>query len=73
VNRKYGQGLADEPEVVTVVLVSGDGGSIYRLVVAPNDVDRIVGKNNHTVRSMRVILSAIGAKLNRKVSLEIGE
>jgi predicted RNA-binding protein YlqC (UPF0109 family) len=56
-----------------VVSVSGEGGSIYRLVAVPNDVDRILGKHNHTVPSMRIILSAIGAKLNREVSLGIGE
>lgn len=50
VNRKYGQGLADESEVVTVVLVSGDGGLIYRLMGVPNDIDRIVG-NHKSYRS----------------------
>jgi predicted RNA-binding protein YlqC (UPF0109 family) len=59
------KGLADEPEAVTVVLVSGESGSIYRLVAAPNDPDRIIGKDNHNVRSMRIILSATDAKLNR--------
>jgi predicted RNA-binding protein YlqC (UPF0109 family) len=39
-----------------VVLVSGDGGLIYRLMGVPNDIDRIVGNHNHTVRSMRIIL-----------------
>jgi hypothetical protein len=68
-----GKNLADEPEAVTVVLVSREDGLIYRLLVAPNDVEKIIGKHRHTVRSMRIILSAIGTKLQRKVSLEISE
>jgi hypothetical protein len=39
------KGLADEPEAVTVVLVSGEGGSIYRIVAAPNDVEEAVFRN----------------------------
>lgn len=68
-----GKGLANDPEAVTVVVVSGEAGSIYRLMVAPDDLVRIVGKHNRTVRSMRIILSAIGTKLKHKLSLEIGE
>jgi predicted RNA-binding protein YlqC (UPF0109 family) len=67
------KGLVDEPELVTVVVVPRDGGTLYRLNVAPKDIVKITGKQNHTVRSMRLILSAIGAKLNRKVSLELSE
>jgi uncharacterized protein len=67
------KGLVDGPELVTVVVIAREEGTFYRLTTAPKDIVEIVGKQNHAVRSMRLILSAIGTKLNRKVSLEISE
>lgn len=63
--------LADEPELVTVVAIPKEEGTLYRLTAAPKDIVKMVGKRNRTIRSMRVILSAVGAKLNRKVWSEI--
>jgi len=54
-----------------VVVVPGEKGTLYPLAAAPKDIARIIGKQNHTARSIRIILSAIAAKLKRKVSLEI--
>jgi uncharacterized protein len=67
------RGLADEPEAVKVVVVPGAEGTLYRLEVAPRDTAKIIEKQNHTDRSIRIILSAIASKLKRKVSFEISE
>jgi predicted RNA-binding protein YlqC (UPF0109 family) len=61
------KGLVDEPELVNAVVVPREEGALYRLTMAPKDIVKIVGKQNQTVRSMRLILSAVGTKLNRKV------
>ena len=65
--------LADEPELVTVVMIPREEHTLYRLAATPKDIVKIFGKGNHTVRSMRIILTAIGTKLNRNVSLEINQ
>jgi predicted RNA-binding protein YlqC (UPF0109 family) len=52
------RGLADEPKAVTVVVVSGAEGTLYRLAAAPKDIGKIIGKQNCTARSIRIILSA---------------
>lgn len=67
------EGLADRPEAISVDVVPRVEGTLYRLSADPNDRAKIVGKQNVTARSMRIILSAIGSKLNRKLSLEISE
>lgn len=67
------KGLADEPELVSVVMIPREECTLFRLAAAPRDIVKMVGKRNRTVHSMRIILSAIGTKLNRKVSLEILE
>ena len=56
-----------------MVVVPGAEGTLYRLAAAPKDIAKIIGKRNHTARSIRIILSAIASKLKRKVSLEISE
>jgi hypothetical protein len=65
------RGLVDQPEAVMVNMIQQEGGMLYRLEVARTDIDKFIGKKDHTSRSIRVVLSAIGVKLNRRLSLEI--
>jgi hypothetical protein len=63
--------LVDEPEAVKVNPICEQGGIVYRLTVAPQDVGKIIGKHGRTVQCIRVILAAAGMKLKRKHSLDI--
>jgi uncharacterized protein len=67
------RGFVDQPEAVTVNAIQQDDGMLYRLAVAPKDFDKVIGKRGRTARSISIILSAIGAKLNRKLSPEIAQ
>jgi predicted RNA-binding protein YlqC (UPF0109 family) len=67
------RGLVDQPESVKISVIPYDGGARYCVVVAPTDRIKVIGSRGATARSLRVVLGAIGDKINRKLSLEIQE
>jgi uncharacterized protein len=67
------RGLVDQPEAVQISVIPYDGGARYCVAVAPADRIKLIGNRGATARSLRVVLAAIGDKINRKLSLEIGE
>jgi predicted RNA-binding protein YlqC (UPF0109 family) len=67
------RGLVDQPEAVKISAILSDGGARYCVVVAPTDLIKVIGIRGATARSLRVVLGAIGDKINRQLSLEIKE
>jgi uncharacterized protein len=67
------RGLVDQPEALTVDVIPHDDGALYRVAVAPTDRVKVIGVRGVTVRSLRIVLGAMGKKLNRNLSLEIAE
>jgi predicted RNA-binding protein YlqC (UPF0109 family) len=56
------QALSEQPERVQVeqVPTAESGGVSLRLVLAPEDVGRIVGRRGRTAKSIRTLLRAAG-------------
>jgi hypothetical protein len=65
--------LVDAGDAVDVKATPGDHATTLELKVAPGDLGKVIGKQGRTARSIRTILSAAGAKTNRKFTLEIVE
>ncbi len=65
--------LVDKPEEVVVTEIRGQQTSVIELKVAKEDIGKIIGKQGHTARAIRTILSGASAKLKRRSSLEIIE
>ena len=65
--------LVDDPDLVRVTEVSGMHTSILELKVYKSDIGKIIGKQGRTADALRTILSAVSAKLNKRVFLEINE
>ncbi len=63
--------LVDKPEDVAVAEVDGERTAIFELRVASSDLGKVIGKQGNTARAMRTILSAAGAKLDKRCVLEI--
>lgn len=47
--------------------------TVFELRVSPDDLGKVIGRQGKTARSVRSILSAAGAKKNRRIVLEIIE
>jgi len=65
--------LVDNPDKVQVIQVEGEQSSILELKVAPEDLGKIIGKQGRNAMAIRVILSAAGMKLKKRLNLEIIE
>jgi predicted RNA-binding protein YlqC (UPF0109 family) len=65
--------LVDIPEEVSVREVTGTQVTVLELRVAQSDLGKVIGRNGRIADSIRVILDCVGAKLNRRITLEILE
>jgi len=67
------QSLVDHPDKVEVTEVVGEQVSVFELRVSKEDLGKIIGKQGKTAKSIRHILSASSAKVNKRAVLEIIE
>ncbi len=65
--------LVDKPVEVVVTEIEGQQTSVIELKVAKEDIGKVIGKQGHTARAMRTILSAASAKIRKRSVLEILE
>lgn len=67
------QALVDNPDKVEVNEVTGEQASVIELRVAKEDIGKVIGKQGRTAQSIRIILSAMSAKMHKRTVLEILE
>lgn len=65
--------LVDDPDKVQVSQLDGEQSSIIELIVAPEDLGKVIGKQGRNAQAIRVILGASGMKLKRRFTLELIE
>lgn len=65
--------LVDKPDEVVVTTVNGEQTTVIELRVAKDDLGKVIGKEGHTARSLRNIISSASAKLRKRAVLEIIE
>ena len=63
--------LADEPDAVALSEIEGESSIVLELRVAPGDMGRMIGRQGRTINSMRSLARVLGAKMGKKVTLEI--
>ncbi len=65
------QQLVSHPQDVSVSLISGEGDTdVLEIKVAADDRGRVIGKEGHTIKSLRVLVDTIVTK-DKKISLEL--
>ena len=67
------KGLVNEPDSVSVTIDEPDeeGNVVYHLHVAENDIGRVIGKQGHIAKAIRVVMRAAGNRKNEKIQVEI--
>lgn len=63
--------LVDQPDAVDVNLVEGEQGTIVEIKVSSQDVGKIVGKQGRTIKALRTIAMTVGARVGRRVRVEV--
>lgn len=65
--------LVEHPDDVRVESSPGDRGTIYRLIVNPEDMGRVIGRGGRIARSIRQVARAAAARSGGHALIEIGD
>ena len=65
------KGLVSDTGAVNVKELQGDGGTIFELSVAPDDLGKVIGKKGRTARALRTLIQAAATKQKTRATLEI--
>jgi predicted RNA-binding protein YlqC (UPF0109 family) len=63
--------LVNLPDSVDVCSKEGQSGLLIEIRVAAEDVGKVVGRKGNVIRSLRTLAGTIGARLGRRIHLEI--
>jgi len=63
--------LTDEPDAVRVSEAIGETVIMIEMNVASEDMGRMIGRKGQTINAIRSLARILGAKMERKVSVEI--
>jgi len=63
--------LADKPEDVHISEIEGETSLVLEMRVASEDMGRMIGRGGRTINAMRSLSRVLGAKMGKKVTLEI--
>ncbi len=63
--------MVNAPEKVDVKTVEGENGLLVEVRVDPQDVGKVVGRKGNVIRSLRTLTMTIGARLGRRIHLEL--
>jgi len=69
----FAKTLADKPDQVQVREIEGERTVVIELRVAPEDLGKIIGRQGRIARSLRLLLTAMARKQNKRAVLEILE
>ncbi len=65
--------LVDLPDQVRVSEIVGEQTTVFELIVAKEDLGKVIGKQGKTAKALRTILTAASTKLRKRSVLEIVE
>jgi len=56
------RGIVDNPDDVTVDLVTGRRGRTLEIRVNPEDLGKVIGRAGRTAKALRTVVAALGGK-----------
>jgi hypothetical protein len=65
------RGLVDDPDAVRVEAVETEDAVVLRLIVAPDDVGKVIGRQGRVARALRTVVRSASARSDRRLVLEI--
>ena len=67
------EALVEKTELVRVEREESDHEDLYTLYLASDDLGRLIGRHGKTAEALRTLMSALGRRHDRRVSLRIRE
>jgi hypothetical protein len=65
--------LVDHPEAVRVEREEREDATVLRLVVAHDDLGKVIGRGGRIARALRAVVRAAGTRRGQRMVLEIAE
>jgi predicted RNA-binding protein YlqC (UPF0109 family) len=65
--------IVDEPERVEVAAMESENRVDLELIVAPDDVGKVIGRGGRTIRAIRTVVKAASVKVDKRVNVEIAD
>lgn len=65
--------IVEKPEEVTVEAFEENGQTVLELIVAEDDLGRVIGRNGRTARTLRTIMNSAAQRTRKRYQLEIVE
>ncbi len=65
--------LVDKPEAVEVRTTDDSEGCVVEVRVSKEDVAKVVGRKGRIIQSLRTIALVVGARVGRRIRLELVE
>jgi uncharacterized protein len=63
--------LVDLPDAVDVNINEGEQGTVVEIKVSPQDIGKVVGRQGRTIKALRTIAMTVGARVGRRVRVEV--
>jgi len=63
--------LVDDPDLVAVETVNRDRDATINVTCDKKDVGKVIGRNGKTIAAIRALTNGAGARVGRKVGVEI--
>ncbi|HNM04756.1 MAG TPA: KH domain-containing protein [Leptospiraceae bacterium] len=63
--------LVDKPDAIQIREIAGEENVTVEIRVAQEDLGKVIGRNGRIAKSLRTLVSTIGAKEGKNYSLEI--
>ena len=65
--------FVDKPDEVSVAEIDEGDAIVFELIVAQDELGKVIGRQGRTAKAMRTILGTAGLKMGRRFVLEILE
>ena len=63
--------LVDNPNKIEITVVPQDRGTLFRVLVSPKDIGKVIGASGRTSRAIRIMINAASVKHKLHYSLDI--
>ena len=63
--------LVDNPDEVTVNVISDEEGTVLELHVAEGDMGKVIGRQGRIAKEIRTIVKTVAQRTGEKVTVEI--
>jgi len=71
--RYIAEPLVEQPEKLRIEEAEEEGTQVFTLLLAQEDLGRIIGRHGKTAEALRTLLTAVGRRGDRRVNLRIRE